>query len=99
MFEKYFSSQHFDTLLKIFFQILQIQMNNYKYHYHFTTFDIEAHNLENFRYNFVNMTAFRMIDLENPLVKQIIEDMNNFHSFGPSIISKKKIILVSMFLS
>jgi len=70
-------------------------MNNYKYHYHFTTFDIEAHNLENFRYNFVNMTAFRMIDSESPLVKEIIQNMDRYHAMGSSILSKENVIMVS----
>ena len=75
-------------------QILQIQMNNYKYHYHFTTFDIESHDLEDFRYNFVNMTAFRMVDSEDLNVKEILRDMEKFQNYGPSL-NKTHVIRVS----
>lgn len=67
-------------------------MNNYKYHYHFTTFDIEAFNLENFRYNFVNMTAYRMVDAEHPTVKSILRDMEKFQPIGQYILNKTNVI-------
>lgn len=34
-------------------------MNDFKYHYLFTSFDLETFEMEDFRYNFVNITAFR----------------------------------------
>ncbi|KAF8794062.1 Glutamate receptor ionotropic like protein [Argiope bruennichi] len=49
--------------------VLQVQMNDYKYYYHFTTFDLETYNLEDFKYNFVNMTSFRMTDNDQILVE------------------------------
>ncbi|XP_015787527.1 glutamate receptor ionotropic, kainate 2-like [Tetranychus urticae] len=73
--------EHLHLLLKA---ILQIQMNNYKYHYHFTTFDIESHDLEDFRYNFVNMTAFRMVDSDDLNVREILKDMEKFQNYGPN---------------
>ncbi|KAJ8924607.1 hypothetical protein NQ315_000757 [Exocentrus adspersus] len=60
--------------------ILQLQMNDYKYHYLFTTFDIETFDLEDFKYNFVNMTAFRVVDIEDTSVKEVLRDMVKFQS-------------------
>lgn len=62
------------------FQILQLQMNDYKYHYLFTTFDIETFDLEDFKYNFVNMTAFRVVDIDDSSVKEVLRDMVKFQS-------------------
>nr|APC94260.1 ionotropic receptor 3 [Pyrrhalta maculicollis] len=56
--------------------ILQLQMNDYKYHYLFTNFDMETFDLEDFKYNFVNMTAFRIVDTEDVSVKEILRSMS-----------------------
>lgn len=55
-------------------------MNDYKYHYFFTTFDIETFDLEDFKYNFVNMTAFRVVDVDQLYVKEILRDMAKFQT-------------------
>ncbi|RWS04230.1 glutamate receptor ionotropic: kainate 2-like protein [Dinothrombium tinctorium] len=81
-----------ENLPSLLTAILQIQMNNYKYHYHFTTFDIEAFNLENFRYNFVNMTAYRMVDSDSDYVKKLLKEMEKFQSVGQFILNKTNII-------
>ncbi|GJQ67701.1 hypothetical protein Trydic_g16524 [Trypoxylus dichotomus] len=60
--------------------ILQLQMNDYKYHYLFTTFDLETFDLEDFKYNFVNMTAFRVVDVEDLSVQEILRDMVKFQN-------------------
>lgn len=98
-------------------------MNDYKYHYLFTTFvsivsnnhclltyvicqvyeltvifryqDIETFDLEDFKYNFVNMTAFRIVDAEDVGVKEILKDMEKFQPVGHSILNKSKIIQVT----
>ncbi|CAB3367849.1 Hypothetical predicted protein [Cloeon dipterum] len=72
--------------------ILQLQMNDYKYHYLFTTFDIETFDLEDFKYNFVNMTAFRIVDAEDVGVREILRDMERFQPVGHSILNKSRII-------
>lgn len=59
--------------------ILQIQMNEYKYHYLFTTFDLETVDLEDFKYNFVNVTAFRLIDNDDMGVRETLKDMRQFY--------------------
>ncbi|XP_068900422.1 glutamate receptor ionotropic, kainate 2-like isoform X3 [Tenebrio molitor] len=60
--------------------ILQLQMNDYKYHYLFTTFDMETFDLEDFKYNFVNMTAFRVVDVADLSVQEVLRDMARFQA-------------------
>ncbi|RZF41429.1 hypothetical protein LSTR_LSTR000143 [Laodelphax striatellus] len=72
--------------------ILQLQMNDYKYHYLFTSFDIETFDLEDFKYNFVNMTAFRMVDAEDVNVRRVLEDMQRFQPTGHSPLNKTSVI-------
>ncbi|KAJ3660246.1 hypothetical protein Zmor_004702 [Zophobas morio] len=60
--------------------ILQLQMNDYKYHYLFTTFDMETFDLEDFKYNFVNMTAFRVVDVADLAVQEVLRDMARFQA-------------------
>jgi len=50
-------------------------MNEYKYHYLFTSFDLETYDLEDFKYNFVNITSFRLVDTADVGVKQILKDI------------------------
>lgn len=58
--------------------IMQLQMNEYKYHYLFTTFDIDTLDLEDLKYNFVNITAFRLVDVEDIGVREQLKDMERF---------------------
>ncbi|XP_043580328.1 glutamate receptor ionotropic, kainate 2 isoform X6 [Bombus pyrosoma] len=72
--------------------ILQLQMNDYKYHYLFTTFDIETFDLEDFKYNFVNITAFRLVDAEDVGVRGILRDMERYQPSGNTILNKSRVI-------
>ncbi|XP_011696326.1 PREDICTED: glutamate receptor ionotropic, kainate 2-like isoform X1 [Wasmannia auropunctata] len=72
--------------------ILQLQMNDYKYHYLFTTFDIETFDLEDFKYNFVNITAFRLVDADDVGVRSILRDMERYQPSGNTILNKSRII-------
>ncbi|XP_024938377.1 glutamate receptor ionotropic, kainate 2 isoform X3 [Cephus cinctus] len=72
--------------------ILQLQMNDYKYHYLFTTFDIETFDLEDFKYNFVNITAFRLVDADDLGVRGILMDMERFQPSGHKILNKTRVI-------
>lgn len=65
--------------LLLFRKILQLQMNEYKYHYFFTSFDIETFDVEDFKYNFVNITAFRLVDLSDIGVKELVKDMERYY--------------------
>ncbi|KAI1298706.1 Glutamate receptor ionotropic, kainate 2 [Halotydeus destructor] len=84
-----------ESVSALLMAILQVQMNDYKYHYHFTTFDIEVFDLENFKYNFVNLTAFRLVDSDNQLVKNILGDIERFQPIGVHILNRSNVIQAS----
>jgi len=111
-----------DRIVSHILQILQLQMNDYKYHYLFTTFvstlgilkrtvkihlvrdsihslacpqDIETFDLEDFKYNFVNITAFRLVDADDVGVRSILRDMERYQPSGNTILNKSRIIQVS----
>ncbi|XP_049883577.1 glutamate receptor ionotropic, kainate 2 [Pectinophora gossypiella] len=67
--------------------ILQLQMNNENYHYIFTTFDMELFDLEDFYYNRVNMSGWRLVDRGSERVKETLQVMEKFHPIGASILT------------
>nr|XP_049703804.1 glutamate receptor ionotropic, kainate 2 isoform X4 [Helicoverpa armigera]XP_049703805.1 glutamate receptor ionotropic, kainate 2 isoform X4 [Helicoverpa armigera]XP_049703806.1 glutamate receptor ionotropic, kainate 2 isoform X4 [Helicoverpa armigera] len=67
--------------------ILQLQMNNENYHYVFTSFDFELFDMEDFYYNRVNMSGWRLVDRHSDKVKESLQVMEKFHPIGASIIS------------
>ncbi|XP_020293054.1 glutamate receptor ionotropic, kainate 1 isoform X3 [Pseudomyrmex gracilis] len=78
---------------QFFRAILQLQMNDYRYHYMFTSFDIETFDLEDFKYNSVNMTAFRLVDLDEPKVAEVLKQMERFQpAIGHAILNKTGVI-------
>lgn len=58
--------------------IQRLQMNEYKFHYLFTTFDIDSLDLEDLKYNFVNITAFRLVDADDIGVRGQLKAMRRF---------------------
>ena len=60
--------------------------------------DIETFDLEDFKYNFVNMTAFRIVDAEDVGVREILKGMQKFQPVGHSILNKSHIIQVGYVL-
>ncbi|XP_050440988.1 glutamate receptor ionotropic, kainate 2-like isoform X2 [Adelges cooleyi] len=68
-------SEHVNHFLR---GILQLQMNDYKFHYLFTSFDMGMFDLEDFKYNFVNLTAFRMVDVDDVGVREILKQMKTY---------------------
>ena len=56
--------------------------------------DIEVFDLENFKYNFVNMTAFRIVDSTNLMVKHTLRDIGRYQPRGQSILNKTNVINV-----
>nr|XP_036222536.1 glutamate receptor ionotropic, kainate 1-like isoform X1 [Bactrocera oleae]XP_036222537.1 glutamate receptor ionotropic, kainate 1-like isoform X1 [Bactrocera oleae] len=81
------------TNINAFFRaILQLQMNDHRYHYMFTTFDIEIFDLEDFKYNGVNITAFRLVDVESQRYKEVIEQMKKLPHSGLDYINEKPYI-------
>ncbi|RZF41428.1 hypothetical protein LSTR_LSTR000142, partial [Laodelphax striatellus] len=77
---------------QFFRAILQLQMNDFRYHYMFTTFDIETFDLEDFNYNSVNITAFRLVDREDPNVADILDKMERFQPIGHAILNRSGVI-------
>ncbi|KAI4504819.1 hypothetical protein M0802_000369 [Mischocyttarus mexicanus] len=76
-------------------KILQLQMNDYKYHYLFTTFvsiNLKVSRREDFKYNFVNITAFRLVDADDVGVRGILRDMERYQPAGNTILNKSKVI-------
>ncbi|NWV01242.1 GRIK1 protein, partial [Upupa epops] len=62
-----------ETAAEILKQILSMGMMTEYYHYFFTTLDLFALDLEPYRYSGVNMTGFRLLNIENPHVSSVIE--------------------------
>jgi ionotropic kainate glutamate receptor 2 len=112
-------------------QVLQLQMNDYQYHYLFASpvifeiidlshilliqmvygdemryftlqkqkkqkqkKDLETFDLEDFKYNFVNISAFRIVDAESNFTRHLLRDMEKFQPIGQSILNKSNIIQV-----
>ncbi|GFG33916.1 hypothetical protein Cfor_07160, partial [Coptotermes formosanus] len=80
------------NMQQFFRAILQLQMNDYRYHYMFTTFDIETFDLEDFKYNSVNITAFRLVDLEDARVVETLDQMERFQPVGHAILNRSGVI-------
>ena len=56
--------------------------------------DIETFDLEDFKYNSVNITAFRLVDIEDPRVSGVLDQMEKFQPIGHAILNKSGIIQV-----
>ncbi|XP_068125155.1 glutamate receptor ionotropic, kainate 3 isoform X2 [Hyperolius riggenbachi] len=54
-------------------QAMAMGMMTEYYHYIFTTLDLYALDLEPYRYSGVNLTGFRILNVENPYVSAIVE--------------------------
>ncbi|KAK4018186.1 hypothetical protein OUZ56_000254 [Daphnia magna] len=76
--------------------VLQLQMNDYKYHYLFTTFDVEIFDLEAFKYNYVNITAFRAVDSEYFRVMQTLKEMEKVQmpGYNQTVINRTRILQI-----
>ena len=78
--------------MEYFFRIiLQLEMNNDKYHYSFTSFDVETFDLEDFKYNRVNMTAFRIVDTEAENAHEILAEMERTSPIGRAILNQSQV--------
>ncbi|KAI9565746.1 hypothetical protein GHT06_009538 [Daphnia sinensis] len=82
-------TEHVHTFFRA---ILQLQMNDYQYHYLFASPDLETFDLEDFKYNFVNISAFRIVDADSNFTRHQLRDMEKFQPVGQSILNKSNII-------
>ncbi|XP_067614406.1 glutamate receptor ionotropic, kainate 1-like [Eurosta solidaginis] len=81
------------TNINHFFRaVLQLQMNDHRYHYMFTTFDLEVFDLEDFKYNGVNITAFRLINVESRRYVEVLEHMQKLPHSGLDTVNGKPYI-------
>lgn len=53
-------------------------MNEYKYHYLITSFDVDILDLEDFKYNFVNLTSFRLVNSDDVSVRNTVKQLYRF---------------------
>ncbi len=58
--------------------------------------DLETFDLEDFKYNFVNISAFRIVDADSNFTRHLLRDMEKFQPIGQSILNKSNIIQVSL---
>lgn len=58
--------------------------------------DIETFDLEDFKYNYVNITAFRLVDADDAAVRGILRDMERFQPSGNTILNKSHVIQVNL---
>uniref|UniRef100_A0A3B3Z1X3 Glutamate receptor n=1 Tax=Poecilia mexicana TaxID=48701 RepID=A0A3B3Z1X3_9TELE len=63
----------YQTSADVLKQILSMGMMTEYYHYFFTTLDLFALDLEPYRYSGVNMTGFRLLNVDNPRVASVLE--------------------------
>ena len=65
-------------------------------HFHYFLQDIETFDLESFKYNFVNITALRIIDSEYYRVSQILKDMEHIYpsSHNRSVLKQSRIVQI-----
>ena len=71
--------------------ILQLQMNNPAFHFTFTSLDVESFDLEDFRYNRVNMTAFRLVDSTSERVRSLLREMEEISPIGRAILNQSQV--------
>ena len=57
--------------------------------------DLETFDLEDFKYNFVNISAFRIVDAGSNVTRQLLRDMEKFQPIGQSILNRSNVIQVS----
>ncbi|KAL7847509.1 hypothetical protein AOLI_G00222270 [Acnodon oligacanthus] len=74
------SYQMASELLK---QLMSMGMMTEYYHFFFTTLDLFALDLEPYRYSGVNMTAFRLLKLDNPYVSSVIQKWSMERQLAP----------------
>ena len=55
-------------------------------------FSIHRFDLEDFRYNNVNMTAFRLVDADNEEVQQLLYEMETLSPLGAAILNKSQVM-------
>ncbi|XP_071214197.1 glutamate receptor ionotropic, kainate 1 isoform X1 [Salvelinus alpinus] len=63
----------YQTSADVLKQIMSMGMMTEYYHFFFTTLDLFALDLEPYRYSGVNMTGFRLLNIDNPQVASVVD--------------------------
>jgi ionotropic kainate glutamate receptor 2 len=58
---------------------------------------METFDLEDFKYNSVNITAFRLVDVEDARVVKMLDQMERFQPIGHVILNRSGVIQVGIF--
>ncbi|XP_072316363.1 glutamate receptor ionotropic, kainate 1 isoform X3 [Eucyclogobius newberryi] len=74
----------YQTSADVLKQILSMGMMTEYYHYFFTTLDLFSLDLEPYRYSGVNMTGFRLLNIDNPQVASVVERWSMERMQAPS---------------
>ena len=57
--------------------------------------DIESINMDDFRHNYVNVTGFRMVNVQNPTTKDILQQMRTYEKHaGVKLLNQSQVIKV-----
>ncbi|XP_076876223.1 glutamate receptor ionotropic, kainate 1 isoform X2 [Brachyhypopomus gauderio] len=71
------------TASELLKQLMSMGMMTEYYHFFFTTLDLFALDLEPYRYSGVNMTAFRLLNLDSPHVASIVDKWSSERQLAP----------------
>ncbi|UJR26528.1 hypothetical protein I4U23_007851 [Adineta vaga] len=74
------------TILKM---ALQMGMINSNYHFILTTLNIETYDLEDLKYNYVNLTAFRLFDRRHARVQMAMDSFFAFKTLSNNEINRR----------
>lgn len=58
---------------------------------------METFDLEDFKYNSVNITAFRLVDIGSKRVNEVLEQIQKFNHNGHDILNNYTIVQVSFY--
>ena len=72
---------------------LQLGMINSTYQYIMTTLDIETVNLDDFKYNRANITAFRLVQTDSPFHKAVTFNLTDYYNTNLKDSEKNKFLL------
>ncbi len=57
-----------------------------------TILSILRFDLEDFKYNMVNMTAFRLVDGDNAKVRSVLHEMETISPIGKAILNQSQVL-------
>jgi ionotropic kainate glutamate receptor 2 len=58
---------------------------------------LQRFDLEDFKYNQVNMTAFRIVDSDNEEVQRVLHEMESISALGRAILNQSQVIKLIKF--